>query len=641
MMYQKYLVTGAMAPVGRLVVQMLLSEGCQVRVLVPPETDYSLLRGMGAEISEGEIFDKDSLKEFFTVEDPRKSAIIHTEEILSISNNKNMDMRRINVAGCQNVVDMAMRSKIGRFVYLGSAYSLDPDSALSGGKVEFDRTKVDGDYAATKAEASAYIMEKITFNKFNASLLLPTFIIGPGFPEDYDMNRILKKYLENKVSTISGGHAFVDVRNVATALVAVCENGETGGTYILNGEYKSSQEFFAEVAQASGAEQVKEMPKWTQSKSMDKLVSTFCRITKKDNPKEVYALFMNNPDANYESTVDGILPDSEVRKVHDSLVDVLTRPGNDVRPDRVPDLEKAAAQAEAAKAEAIARGEVPKEEPKEVSKVSEAVMKRAEESAARAALSGEDAEKRAAAAAAARERVQAKIEAAKLKAEAAAEAAKAEMAAKAEAEAKAAEEAKVQPKAEPAAPAAKATAEAPAPEAAPVVPAEPARPASPFSKISVADMMAEAQAKKEAEKAAAAAAPAAVAEPEPVAEEPAVEDVVDDIINEVIETPAPAPVAQTAEAVAEEAMDKAEEDFGEFVDASAVAKVAETVEEKVEEAVEAAPEAAAEAADKVEEKIEKKAEEKDPEADSGNKPLWERISADDITEEEIFGEDTF
>lgn len=410
MLYQKYLVTGAKDPVGRLVVQMLLAEGAQVRVLVPPESDYSLLKGMGAEIAEGEIVDKDSLKDFLTVEDPRHSAVIHTEEIRSISNNKNMDMRRTNVAGAINMIDMSMRAKIGRFIYLGSAYSLDPDTAMSGGKVEFDRTKVDGDYAVTKAEASAYLMEKITLNKFNAALLLPTFIIGPGFSEDYDMNKILRKYLENKVSTVSGGHAFVDVRNVASALVAVCENGETGGTYILNGEYKSAQEFFSEVTATSGTEMVKEMPKWAQSKSMDKWVSRFCRITKKDNPKEVYALFMNNPDANYESTVDAILPESEVRKVHDSLVDVLTRPGNEVLPDRI-DLEKSAEAAEAAKAAK------PDESQEEVSKVSEAVLKRAEESAAKAALSNEDAAKRAAAAAAARERVQAKIEAAKMKAE--------------------------------------------------------------------------------------------------------------------------------------------------------------------------------------------------------------------------------
>ena len=566
MMYSKYLVTGAKDPVGRLVVQMLLAEGCSVRVLVPPESDSSLLRGMGAEISEGEIFDKDSLKEFFTVEDPRKSAIIHTEEILSISNNKNMDMRRINVAGSQNVVDMAMRAKIGRFVYMGSAYALDPETALSGGKVEFDRTKVDGDYAATKAEASAYIMEKITFNKFNASLLLPTFIIGPGFSEDYDMNKILRKYLENKVSTVSGGHAFVDVRNVASALVAVCENGEPGGTYILNGEYKSSQEFFAEVSKASGAEQVKQMPKWTQSRSMDKLVSTFCRITKKDNPKEVYALFMNNPDANYESTVEGILPDSEVRKVHDSLVDVLSRPGNDVRPDRI-DLEKSAAAAEAAKAAK------PVEEKPEESKVSEAVMKRAEESAARAALSGEDAEKRAAAAAAARERVQAKIEAAKLKAEAAAAAAKAEFAEKQKTEA----EGKT-----PENQAAKASAPAPAPE---VKVEEKKEPESLISKFSVADALAQAQAKREIEK----AAPA----------------------------PAPAPVEKTES-------DAAADDFAEFMDPSLVeqAKAAEMVEDIIEEVTAAPAPAPAPAAD-------------------ANKPLWERLSSDDISEEEILGSNPF
>ncbi len=646
MMYEKYLVTGAKDPVGRLVVQMLLAEGCQVRVLVPPESDYSLLRGMGAEIAEGEIFDRDSLKEFLAVEDPRKSAVIHTEEILSISNDKNLNMRRINVAGAQNVIDMAMRAKIGRFVYLGSAYSLDPDSALSGEKVHFDRTKADGDYAASKAEASAYLMEKIAVNKFNASLLLPTFIIGPGFSEDYDMNKILKKYLEKKVSTISGGHAFVDVRNVATALVAVCENGEPGGAYILNGEYKSSQDFFAEVSKQSGSEQVKEMPKWTQSKSMDKLVNTFYRVTKKDNPKEVYALFMNSPEANYESTVSGILPDSEVRKVHDSLVDVLSRPGNEVLPDRIPDLEKAAEAA-------AAKPETEKEAPKETSKVSEAVLKRAEESAARAKESGEDAEKRAAAAAAARERVQAKIEAARLKAEAAAAAA-------------------AEAKNEPAAEKPEAAAENKAADNK-EAPAE-KKDDSFITKFSISDLMAEAEAKKakagedanaepevkEPEAAAPEEAAPEVKEPEvtePEAKEPEIEapaeekaeasiEAVEERVEEVVEA-AEEKVEETVEEAAPEAAEEikteAEEavaDFAEFVDASVLEKKEESAPAEETAPVEDAAEEA------VEEKAEEKAEEPKPEEktekpDDSNKPLWERISADDISEEEIFGEDNF
>ncbi|MBP5179878.1 MAG: NAD-dependent epimerase/dehydratase family protein [Clostridiales bacterium] len=539
MLYDKYLVTGAKDPVGRLVVQLLLSEGCSVRVLVPPETDASLLKGMGAEISEGQIFDKDSLKEFLSVEDPRRSAVIHTEEIVSISNNKNLEMRRVNVAGAENIIDMAMRSKIGRFVYLGSAYALDPDSALSGEKVHFDRKEAEGDYASTKAEASEYLMNKVALNKFNASILLPTFIIGPGFSEDYDMNRILKKYLENKVSTVAGGHAFVDVRNVATALVSVCENGEPGGAYILNGEYKSAQDFFAEVSETSGTEQVKEMPKWTQGKTMAKFVDTFYRITKKDNPKEVYALFMNSPDKNYESTVNGLIPDSEVRKVSESLNDVLKRPGNEVRPDKV-DFEKVAAAAEAAKDSAEAK---PVEE---TSQVSEAVLKRAEESAARAAQSGEDAEKRAAAAAAARARVQAKIDAAKQREEMN-----------------------------------EVVANMKKPDEKPAE-------GSLLSGLSVAAAMEEAKAKRDAEKAAAAAAtqtkaPAPAPAPAP--------------------KPAPAPAVKPAPAPAPVPVPKPEP----------VAQPAPAP----------AP-----------------APQPEP-AQDNSKPLWERANGEEITEEEIFGDDQF
>ena len=269
------------------------------------------------------------------------------------------------------------------------------------------------------------------------------------------------------------------------------------------------------------------MPKWTQSKTMDKFVSTFCRITKKDNPKEVYALFMNNPDVNYESTVDGLMPDSEVRKVHESLVDVLTRPGNEVLPDRI-DLEKSAEAAKAIK---------PEEKVEEVSKVSEAVMKRAEESAAKAALSNEEAEKRAAAAAAARERVQAKIEAAKLKAEQQAEIARAE--------AKTASLASASKKDEG---------------------------DSLISKNSIEDIMAQKEAEKKAAK---AVAPAPATAP---VQKPA-EVTVDDIPEIKPEQIAPAPVAP-------------------------------------------APAPA-------------------PADDGAGKPLWERAGGEEISEEEIFGEDKF
>ncbi|MBR2294758.1 MAG: NAD-dependent epimerase/dehydratase family protein [Clostridiales bacterium] len=324
-MYEQYLITGATSPVGRLVTKMLADNGSKVRILIQSGADRSPFEGFdNIEIFEGEVFDKDSMKDFFKVEDPRHSVLIHMDEIVSASDKTNLNMRRVNVAGTQHVVDLSIKNKIGRMVWLGSAYALNPKSSLENSVLHFDRTKVEGEYAKTKAEAGAYIIEKVSLNKFNAVILLPTFIIGPGYDENSDMKVILKHYIEKGVSTVKGGHAFVDVRDVADGLLALSENGQVGGCYILSGEHRSTDEFFEDVKKAGGIEKdVKPMPKWMMSKSLGKFVDTYYRITKKDNPKEVYALFMNNPDVKFNNTMGDVMPDSETRSVTESLGDVL------------------------------------------------------------------------------------------------------------------------------------------------------------------------------------------------------------------------------------------------------------------------------------------------------------------------------
>lgn len=609
-MYQKYLVTGAKYPVGRLVVQMLLAEGCSVRVLVPPETDYSLLAGMGAEVFEGEIFNKDSLKAFLNVEDPRQSAVIHAEEILAISDKKNLDMRRVNVAGTQNLVDMCIRAKIGRFAYLGSAYSLDPNKPVDGINVHFDRNKVDGDYAATKAEASAYIMEKVSLNKFNATLLLPTFIIGPGFPADYDMNKIIKKYTESKVQTVAGGHAFVDVRDVASALVGICENGVTGGAYILNGEYKSSKEFFEDVAKTSGSGSVKELPKWAQSKSMAKLVDTFYRVSKKDNPKEVYALFMNNPSANFETNVDGLLDMDDIRKVHDSLEDAMKRPGSEVVPDRMP----VKLGAKPAEEEAEEKKETAEEKEPAIKIPTLGVLKNYEEEkpAETPAEETPEAPEEPKPEAAEEKAAEPKLSVAAILAEAAA---------KREAEKKAAEEAHVQeePVEETVEETVEEADEVPAQEAEVVEEATEAEP--------VVEETAEEAAEETVEvEEVVAGEPVSEVEPEAeeTIEEPAVEEVAEAPVAEETEAPA----EEVAEAV-EEPETPAEEVTEEpAIEEPAVEEVAEA-EESVEEQPEEAEEAPAET-------VEEPAEEA-PAAPAA-KPIWETapLNAEDLDEDEFF-----
>lgn len=381
-MFEKYLVTGGNTAIGKGVVDALIAEGKKVKVLVTPDSDISFYDGKPVEISEGSIFDKDSMRGLFKNEcDPRNSVLIHVDELCNFSGEKNLNMRRVNVAGTINIVEQVLKYKTGKMVYLSSAYALR-DIGKDNPTIYFDRTKVEGDYAKTKAEASAYIMEKISLNKLNCTLLLPTFVIGPNQDKDSEMGRIIDKYLGSGVAPIQGGHAFVDIRDVVQALVALADNGQRGAGYIISGEYKSADEFFSELSSAKGVDKVKPASKIVSSKRFAKFVDTYYKLARKDNPNEVYALFRNYPDAKFSSTISDIMPGAEQFTVKESIVDSFS----DGPVDKVKGKLAAAAPAPAAPTETPATeapAEPVKEEPKEPVSAAKSLAERLAERGAR------------------------------------------------------------------------------------------------------------------------------------------------------------------------------------------------------------------------------------------------------------------
>lgn len=320
----KYLVSGGAGALGKLIISMLIAKGEKVKILMSELSDVSEYEGNpNIEICYGISTDKDSMNEFFDVEDPRHTILLHADEYISLADSTNLTMRRVNVIGAENIVDMCLKRKIGRLVYLSSAYALNPE--LIGKdtlELHFDRNKVEGEYAKSKAETAAYIMEKVALNRLNAVMVLPTFIIGPGYTEDYEINKILNSYLHGGVAPLkSGGHAFVDVRDVANAMITLTTEGEPGTGYLITGEYKTSEEFFKEVNEVQGIDApVKTASRLVTSKSLARFVDVYYRITHKENPKQVYALFSDNPTAKFEDVTNGA---EEVIKFKDSINDSI------------------------------------------------------------------------------------------------------------------------------------------------------------------------------------------------------------------------------------------------------------------------------------------------------------------------------
>ena len=347
----KYLVSGGEGALGKTVISMLLQRGEKVRVLMSELSDTRIYRNNpNIEICYGISTDKDSMREFFELDDPRSAVLFHTDEYVSLSDSTNLTMRRVNVIGAENIVDMCLKRKVGKLVYLSSAYALNPEVSGDNITIHFDRNKVPGEYAKSKAEAAAYVMEKVALNRLNAVMVLPTFIIGPGYSQDYEINKVLNSYLNNgTIPPKGGGRAFVDVRDVANAMLTLADKGEPGAGYIVSGDYKTSGEFFQDVNDIQGIEKpMKTASKLVMSKSLAKLVDFYYKITHKENPREAYTLFSENPDARFEDNSNGILPETTI-SFKESLNDTIkgaqqggiqaaaaASPKSDKKPDGVP-----------------------------------------------------------------------------------------------------------------------------------------------------------------------------------------------------------------------------------------------------------------------------------------------------------------
>ncbi len=322
----KYLVSGGEGALGKFVISMLLERGEKVRILMSELSDTRIYRNNpNIEICYGISTDKDSMKEFFELDDPRSCVLFHTDEYVSLSDSTNLTMRRVNVIGAENIVDMCLKRKIGKLVMLSSAYALNPEVTGDNLTIHFDRNKVEGEYAKSKAEAAAYVMEKVALNKLNAVMVLPTFIIGPGYSEDYEINKVLSSYIKNgTVPPKEGGRAFVDVRDVANAMLTLADKGEAGAGYIISGDYKTSGEFFKDVNEIQGIDApVKTASRLVMSKSLAKLVNFYYKISHKENPREAYSLFNENPDARFEDNSKGILPENVI-SFKESLSDTIS-----------------------------------------------------------------------------------------------------------------------------------------------------------------------------------------------------------------------------------------------------------------------------------------------------------------------------
>lgn len=284
-MFNRYLVTGATGFLGHTVVHMLANRHKAVTALVLPEDPGAQRLPEGVDIALGDVTDPESLEPVFASLG-KNACVIHCAGLICIDTVPGPMVRKVNVEGTRHVVDLCRRYGIRKLVYVSSVHAIPErkDGCAMTEIRDFSPQNVSGEYAKTKAEATAYVLEAAR-QGLNASVVQPSGIVGP---QDYaigSLSSMIISYCKGKLPMgVEGGYDFVDVRDVAAGILACCEKGRPGECYILSAEYVSIRRMLDSLCHISKGNRVKLLaPVW-----LAKAVSPFAEWVSKLKKEKPY-----------------------------------------------------------------------------------------------------------------------------------------------------------------------------------------------------------------------------------------------------------------------------------------------------------------------------------------------------------------
>lgn len=246
------LVTGANGLLATNTINCLLTHGYRVRGLVRNAKKFVLPLQENLTLVIGDITDTASLEQAIAECD----YIIHCAAITDQHLLRYADYHRINVTGTENVIQVALKHRVKKIVYVSTANTCGYGSLQSPGNETIPASEPfkSAWYAKSKLEGERLI--RAAKDRIEVTVVNPTFMIGAydGKPSSGAIIRM--GYHKRIVFHPPGGKNFVNVADAALGVVNALQHGKNGETYLLAGENLSYRDFFRKLARQTNARPV-------------------------------------------------------------------------------------------------------------------------------------------------------------------------------------------------------------------------------------------------------------------------------------------------------------------------------------------------------------------------------------------------
>lgn len=250
------LVTGGNGFLGANLIKELSSFGWQVRAMVRNTADLRSLKGLEYEMFHGEITNNEHIKKAAE----GCSIIIHTAANTS-QNALLSEYYDVNVNGTKNVIDAVKYNRIGRLIFVSTANTFGNGTKEIPGNEEIPINPVfaRSGYAKSKLIAQQLVLEAVKKEKINATVVNPSFMIGPNDAKPSSGRIILHYYKKRLLLLPPGGKSFIHVKDVVRGICNAIDKGKSGECYLLTNENLTYAEFFDKLSEITGISQTKIM----------------------------------------------------------------------------------------------------------------------------------------------------------------------------------------------------------------------------------------------------------------------------------------------------------------------------------------------------------------------------------------------
>ncbi len=235
-------VTGATGHIGNNIVRMLVDSGYETTSLVRRVSPA--IKNINAPILVGDIFQSDWLSTILQEND----VLIHSAGVIDLTRADRSESAKVNVEGTKTILAVCA----AKGAYLLFVSSVDAiEKPKSGGLIATpDETTLNGvksHYSMMKAIAAKEVAVAIATHSISGAIVYPAAVIGPY---DFKPSRVGKELLaiqkRKVVFDLNGGYCFIDVRDVAKAIVRIVALRATGH-YILGAHNVTIRSFYKTI----------------------------------------------------------------------------------------------------------------------------------------------------------------------------------------------------------------------------------------------------------------------------------------------------------------------------------------------------------------------------------------------------------